>query len=208
MSAILDHIDGILRFPHAGRARDDVRQGMRTTSFKKWMSRPVSSWSTSSASSMVARTGRPRSAKVGPPRRRADDVLVRGKCVAGESTPAVCRQHPPTRFRRSDRSCRGDAVVAVVLTVSGEVRDGPATGDDDQAARPNFPGEDAGGQCLARRSRHTTQWGRGSTRCTANGDWLPRFGIETAVTTARSLMMRIGGRLSSPQSSAWMAFPV
>jgi len=35
VSAILDHIDGILVFPLAGRARDDVRPGMRTSTFKK-----------------------------------------------------------------------------------------------------------------------------------------------------------------------------
>ncbi|MCY7396838.1 MAG: type II toxin-antitoxin system RelE/ParE family toxin [Nocardioides sp.] len=35
VSAILDHIDGILVFPLAGRARDDVRPGMRTTTFRK-----------------------------------------------------------------------------------------------------------------------------------------------------------------------------
>jgi plasmid stabilization system protein ParE len=35
VSAILDCIDGILVFPRAGRARDDVRPGMRTTTFKK-----------------------------------------------------------------------------------------------------------------------------------------------------------------------------
>lgn len=35
VSAILAHIDGILVFPLAGRARDDVRPGMRTTTFKK-----------------------------------------------------------------------------------------------------------------------------------------------------------------------------
>jgi toxin ParE1/3/4 len=35
VSAILDYIDGILVFPLAGRARDDVRPGMRTTTFKK-----------------------------------------------------------------------------------------------------------------------------------------------------------------------------
>lgn len=35
VSAILDHIDGILVFPLAGRARDDVRAGMRTTTFRK-----------------------------------------------------------------------------------------------------------------------------------------------------------------------------
>jgi plasmid stabilization system protein ParE len=35
VSAILDHIDGILVFPLTGRARDDVRSGMRTTTFKK-----------------------------------------------------------------------------------------------------------------------------------------------------------------------------
>jgi toxin ParE1/3/4 len=35
VSAILDFIDGILDFPRAGRARDDVRPGMRTTTFKK-----------------------------------------------------------------------------------------------------------------------------------------------------------------------------
>lgn len=35
VTAILDHIDGILVFPLAGRARDDVRPGMRTITFKK-----------------------------------------------------------------------------------------------------------------------------------------------------------------------------
>lgn len=35
VSAILDHIDGILTFPRAGRSRDDVRPGMRTSTFKK-----------------------------------------------------------------------------------------------------------------------------------------------------------------------------
>ncbi|MGA9747535.1 MAG: type II toxin-antitoxin system RelE/ParE family toxin [Nocardioides sp.] len=35
VAAILDHIDGILVFPLAGRARDDVRPGMRTITFKK-----------------------------------------------------------------------------------------------------------------------------------------------------------------------------
>ncbi len=35
VSAILDHIDGILVFPLAGRARDDVRPGLRTTTFRK-----------------------------------------------------------------------------------------------------------------------------------------------------------------------------
>jgi plasmid stabilization system protein ParE len=35
VSAILNYIDGILVFPRAGRARDDVRPGMRTTTFKK-----------------------------------------------------------------------------------------------------------------------------------------------------------------------------
>lgn len=35
VSAILDHIDSILVFPHAGRARDDVRPGMRTTTYKR-----------------------------------------------------------------------------------------------------------------------------------------------------------------------------
>jgi len=34
-SAILDHIDGILVFPLAGRARDDVRPRMRQSTFKK-----------------------------------------------------------------------------------------------------------------------------------------------------------------------------
>lgn len=32
---ILDHIDSILAFPHAGRARDDIRPGTRTTTYKK-----------------------------------------------------------------------------------------------------------------------------------------------------------------------------
>ena len=35
LSAILDHIDGIGAFPLAGQAGDDVRPGMRTTTFKK-----------------------------------------------------------------------------------------------------------------------------------------------------------------------------
>ena len=35
VSAILDHIDGILAFPLAGRARDDVRPGIRTSTCKK-----------------------------------------------------------------------------------------------------------------------------------------------------------------------------
>ena len=35
MSAILDHIDGILMFPLAGTSRDDVRPGMRTSTYKK-----------------------------------------------------------------------------------------------------------------------------------------------------------------------------
>jgi len=33
--AIFDHIDTILMFPLAGRGRDDVRPGIRTTTFKK-----------------------------------------------------------------------------------------------------------------------------------------------------------------------------
>lgn len=35
VEAILDHIDFILEFPHAGRARDDIRRGLRTTTHKK-----------------------------------------------------------------------------------------------------------------------------------------------------------------------------
>lgn len=35
VSAILEHSEGILVFPLAGRARDDVRPGMRTTTYKK-----------------------------------------------------------------------------------------------------------------------------------------------------------------------------
>jgi len=35
VSAILDHIDGILVFPLAGTARDDVRPSLRTTTFRK-----------------------------------------------------------------------------------------------------------------------------------------------------------------------------
>ena len=94
VSAILDHIDGILVFPLAGRARDDVRPGMRTTTVKKQtlsttrlMNRPMSSWSTSSASSTVARTGRPCSAEIKAIRRRADDLFVRGNAWQ-ESQPS------------------------------------------------------------------------------------------------------------------------
>src|SRR5690606_13666289 len=35
VSAVLDHIDGIVVFPLAGRAHDDVRPGMRTSTYKK-----------------------------------------------------------------------------------------------------------------------------------------------------------------------------
>ena len=35
VSAILEHIDGVLTFPLAGRSRDDVRPGLRTTTYKK-----------------------------------------------------------------------------------------------------------------------------------------------------------------------------
>ncbi len=35
VSSILDYIEGLLVFPLAGRARDDIRPGMRTTTFKK-----------------------------------------------------------------------------------------------------------------------------------------------------------------------------
>lgn len=35
VSTILHHIDGIVTFPLAGRPRDGVRPGMRTTTFKK-----------------------------------------------------------------------------------------------------------------------------------------------------------------------------
>ncbi|MFL6059747.1 MAG: type II toxin-antitoxin system RelE/ParE family toxin [Marmoricola sp.] len=35
ISAILEHIDGILLFPLAGRSRDDIRPGMRTTTYEK-----------------------------------------------------------------------------------------------------------------------------------------------------------------------------
>lgn len=35
VTVILEHIEGILPFPLAGRARDDVRPGMRTTTYKK-----------------------------------------------------------------------------------------------------------------------------------------------------------------------------
>jgi plasmid stabilization system protein ParE len=87
VSAILDHLDGILVFPLAGRARDDVRPGMRTSTFKKktLVAYEVDESSgdlvaTSSASSTVARTGRPRSAKTRAIRRRAGDALVGGKC--------------------------------------------------------------------------------------------------------------------------------
>lgn len=35
VSAILEHIDGILLFPLAGRSRDEVRSGIRTTTYRK-----------------------------------------------------------------------------------------------------------------------------------------------------------------------------
>lgn len=35
VSAILEHTEGILLFPLAGKGRDDVRPGMRTTTYKK-----------------------------------------------------------------------------------------------------------------------------------------------------------------------------
>lgn len=35
VSAVLEHIEAIPTFPYAGRARDDIRPGMRTTTYKK-----------------------------------------------------------------------------------------------------------------------------------------------------------------------------
>jgi plasmid stabilization system protein ParE len=35
VTAVLRHVDHILLYPHAGRPRDDVRPGMRTTTFAK-----------------------------------------------------------------------------------------------------------------------------------------------------------------------------
>lgn len=35
VSAVMDHIDGILAFPLAGRGRNDVRPGMRTTTYRQ-----------------------------------------------------------------------------------------------------------------------------------------------------------------------------
>lgn len=35
VSAIMTHCEGILQFPLAGRARDDIRPGLRTTTFQK-----------------------------------------------------------------------------------------------------------------------------------------------------------------------------
>lgn len=35
VTAILDHIESILTFPEVGRAHDDVRPGVRTTTYKK-----------------------------------------------------------------------------------------------------------------------------------------------------------------------------
>jgi toxin ParE1/3/4 len=35
VSAVLDHIDGIPTFPQAGRARHDIRPGVRTTTYRK-----------------------------------------------------------------------------------------------------------------------------------------------------------------------------
>lgn len=35
VTAVMAHIDGILAFPLAGRARDDIRPGMRTTTYQK-----------------------------------------------------------------------------------------------------------------------------------------------------------------------------
>ena len=35
VSAVMDHCESILSFPRAGRVRDDVRPGMRTTTYRK-----------------------------------------------------------------------------------------------------------------------------------------------------------------------------
>ena len=68
VSAILDHIETIPGLPYAGRARDDVRPGMRTTTFKN---RTLVAYEADESSGelvvnilgvfhTVARTGRPR----------------------------------------------------------------------------------------------------------------------------------------------------
>lgn len=106
-SAVLGHIDGILVFPRAGRARDDVRPGMRMTSFKKRTlvayevdESSGSSSSTSLTSSTVARTGRPRLARARSMRTRAADR----KASANESE----------RNGRAARSTPGDPAPARV----------------------------------------------------------------------------------------------
>ncbi len=85
VSAILDHIDGILVFPSpvecattSDRACGRAPSRRRPSSPTRWMSRPMSSCSTSSASSTVAGTGRPRSARTRASRRRSIDPFLRG----------------------------------------------------------------------------------------------------------------------------------
>lgn len=65
--AVMHHCEDILKFPYAGRGREDVRPGMRTTTFRKrtTVAYEVDDSSgdvviTFSASSTVARIGRPR----------------------------------------------------------------------------------------------------------------------------------------------------
>jgi toxin ParE1/3/4 len=96
VSTTLEHIDGILAFPLAGRSRDDVRPGMRTTTFKK--ETLVAYEVDESSGELVVNIlglfhgGRDWEAALGAARtirRRANDPFVRGKCVAGEPAATV-----------------------------------------------------------------------------------------------------------------------
>ncbi|MFZ5871031.1 MAG: type II toxin-antitoxin system RelE/ParE family toxin, partial [Actinomycetota bacterium] len=89
VAAILDHIDGILVFPLASRACDDVRPGMRTSTFKK---RTLVAYEVDESSGELVvnilgvfhggRTGRPRSARTKETQSRADDPPSAGLTVA------------------------------------------------------------------------------------------------------------------------------
>ena len=77
-------VSAILDFPRAGRARDDVRPGMRTTTFKK---RTLIAYELDESSgelvvnvlgsSTAVRTGRRRSATNDPPRPLTSDQIGR-----------------------------------------------------------------------------------------------------------------------------------
>ncbi len=113
MSAILDHTDGSLAFPLAGRARDDVRSSMRTTAFKKetLIAYEVDESFGEPVLNVLRRLPRGPGLGGGGQRtpRRSRDGLMTHSCVANVWQDD---QPPPTMINSSQRFCAGQPHIA------------------------------------------------------------------------------------------------